>query len=303
MKLKKLYAAAATTILAGTLGLAQAGAMGVDPAQAAPQAPVSSLDTNGDGKIKQVSLGDSFAAVGSIKEIDRDNLVCANSSDNYPNQLAEMIGADEFVDATCGFAWSLNYSQPQLLSFRPAQGEMVTADTDLVTYTLGGNDENGSGSIAKCFGRWLTGLGPDCSDISKPTVQEQVSKLVERHVANFTDIRKRAPNARIIVMGYPKEASSEVRCLEDGFFTQEDKAYIETALDAYNQSLADAAAQTDAEYVAPPVSNGYCDPLATRLTTGFNPVTSILVNDAVPFHPTKEGHRQMAETIAQAISA
>src|SRR5205085_1878486 len=91
-----------------------------------------------------VALGDGFAAAPYIGETtSKDG--CLRSKGNYPSLVAEAIGAS-LTDVSCTGATGKAISH----AFRPAgakkdvkaQLDAITADTDLVTVTIGIQNNN-----------------------------------------------------------------------------------------------------------------------------------------------------------------
>jgi lysophospholipase L1-like esterase len=97
---------------------------------------------------RYVALGDSFAALGPTGAPTSGPAGCLRSSLNYPSVLAEQLDVAEFVDVTCGGARTVDMTVPQIAQ-TPPQFDALTADTDLVTLSIGGNDI-GFSAIAGC---------------------------------------------------------------------------------------------------------------------------------------------------------
>ena len=97
-----------------------------------------------------VALGDSWTAdvviVGTAGTATAQYvpLDCAQSSFDYPKQVAAKLGVGRFFDASCGSATSEHFESPQtglpLGGTNPPQFSHLTKNTDLVTVGIGGND-------------------------------------------------------------------------------------------------------------------------------------------------------------------
>ena len=114
--------------------------------------------------VRYVALGDSYSAASGVLPPDpAAPFNCIRSTANYPHLIAAAIGA-ELTDVTCGGADTSDYFTPQYDNV-PPQLDAVTADTDLITMTIGGND---SGvfidSIVQCgiAGASTLGQGSRC---------------------------------------------------------------------------------------------------------------------------------------------
>src|SRR5262245_7284176 len=82
-----------------------------------------------------VALGSSIASGFGISEQSTD---CGRSNRNYPNLVAARLDLT-LTDVTCGAATIPNVVDAAQ-GTHPPQIEALTADTDLVTVTVGGND-------------------------------------------------------------------------------------------------------------------------------------------------------------------
>src|SRR3954454_2629284 len=123
------------------------------PSQAAP------------GALRYVALGDSYSAASGVLPPDSSSPLCARSTSNYPHLIAAAKGA-RLTDVTCGAAETKDFFESQYPGV-PAQLDSVRRNTQLITMTIGGND-NGVfiGAIAKCgiAGLSTLGQGSPCRD-------------------------------------------------------------------------------------------------------------------------------------------
>ena len=91
--------------------------------------------------LRYVALGDSYsAASGNVPPDPTAAPQCLRSTANYPHVIAGAIGA-QLTDVTCGAADTSDYFTAQYHGV-PPQLAALTADTQLVTMTIGGNDSN-----------------------------------------------------------------------------------------------------------------------------------------------------------------
>lgn len=116
------------SIVAGALAL---GLVGATTARA---------DTTPAQGLNYVALGDSYSAGSGVLPVDPTNLLCLRSTVNYPHVIASRTGA-HLKDVTCGAAQTKDFSQSQYPGTAP-QLDALATDTDLVTLTIGGNDDN-----------------------------------------------------------------------------------------------------------------------------------------------------------------
>ncbi|NDK26391.1 SGNH/GDSL hydrolase family protein [Streptomyces sp. TR1341] len=273
-------AAAAASALAGTLALGLTAA----PAHAATP-------------LNYVALGDSYSAGSGVTPIDTSNLLCLRSTVNYPHVLAKATGAS-LTDVTCGGAETKDFTQSQYSGVAP-QLDAVNANTDLVTLTIGGND-NGTfvSAIVDCgtAGVLSAGFGHPCKDKYGTSFDDAIDANTYPALKSaLTALRAKAPNARVAVLGYPWIVPSafDASCFLKLPIASGDIPYLR-ALQAHLNSVVQRAAQeTGATYVDfSQASNGHdaCQPSGTRW---IEPL--LFGSNIVPVHPNALGEQRMAE--------
>ncbi|HWE88419.1 MAG TPA: SGNH/GDSL hydrolase family protein [Pseudonocardiaceae bacterium] len=192
MRRRHIVLGATFAVLATTGGLVAAAA----PASAAPSYN------------KYVALGDSYAAVGSLWDVS-GTPGCFRSASNYAHDLAKDLGVGSLTDETCGSAVTADMTQPQNtgLGANPPQFDGLTADTNLVTVTIGGNDF-GFGDIATTCATMgaLSPIGDPCQQHYTVNGVDQlaasISPVAAKVGAVIQGIKQRAPQAKIVVVGY-----------------------------------------------------------------------------------------------------
>lgn len=147
---------------------------------------------------RYVSMGSSFAAGPGIAPYEQDAPArCARSTRNYAHQLAALRDLT-LVDVACSGAKTSAVLQPW--GELPAQIDAVTADTRLVTATIGGNDIGYIGGLfgAACRQLGETGCQPDPipTEADYMALKASMSEMVAA-------IRARAPKAEIVLVEYP----------------------------------------------------------------------------------------------------
>ncbi|GAT74514.1 SGNH/GDSL hydrolase family protein [Microbacterium hydrocarbonoxydans] len=166
-------------------------AVGAAPAYAAP----GGNGGGGGGKpanVAYAALGDSFAAgqgAGSYL-----NTTCYVSSKGYP----ALIDADRKIDLVSRPACS-GSSTLEVVSVQVPQ---VPATASRVTLTAGGNDVGFGAVMQNCF---IIVNNSACSQaIAAGDAMVQDGTVTNRIAAAVNAIRAKAPNAKIIVTGYPR---------------------------------------------------------------------------------------------------
>ncbi|KUJ70504.1 lipase [Streptomyces albus subsp. albus] len=250
-----------------------------------------------DEPLPYVALGDSYSAGSGVLPLDPSaSLLCIRSSKNYPHVLASAIGA-KLTDATCGGAQTKDFSKSQYPGVAP-QLNALSADTKLVTLTIGGNDNNTFiGAIVACgtAGAVTLGYGSPCKNTFGSTFDDQVQATTYPAVKSaLRAVRAKAPNARVAVLGYPwiLPATADRGCFLKMPIATGDVPYLRGLQGHLNRVVKQAAEETGATYVdMSAASEGHdaCQPAGTRWV---EPV--LFGTNFVPVHPNALGEAQMA---------
>lgn len=252
-----------------------------------------------DSGLRYVAMGDSFTSAPGVEP--RVDVTCGRSGANYPSLVAEELRVEDFVDVSCGGARSSDVLEAQLLPSGetvPPQIEAVTGDTDLVTIGLGGNDAGVYGALVTVCREYAGRTDAPCTDELQDRVGDEGSEAligptVDTLVSAIAEIRSRAPQARILLVGYPLLIEPGTACeelpLADGDYAL--AAAVSTGL---NTALQRAARETEAEYVdVLPATEGHGICAAEPWISG--------VSGVAPFHPLAEGQEAVARSVARAV--
>ncbi|MEU0768616.1 SGNH/GDSL hydrolase family protein [Streptomyces albogriseolus] len=247
--------------------------------------------------LQYVALGDSYSAGSGVLPVDTSNLLCLRSTANYPHVIADRTGA-RLKDVTCGAAQTKDFTSSQYLGV-PPQVNALSADTDLVTLTIGGND-NGTfiNAITSCGSAGLLtgGQGSPCKDKYGSAFNDQIEKNTYPALKNaLLAVRAKAPNARVAVLGYPwiTPAKADPSCYLKLPIASGDVPYLRDVQTHLNTAVERASKETGATFVDfSEVSDGHdaCTPPGTRWVEPLLFGTSL-----VPVHPNALGERRMAE--------
>ncbi|QHA02716.1 SGNH/GDSL hydrolase family protein [Streptomyces broussonetiae] len=271
---------AAASALAGVLALG----LTATPAQAATP-------------LNYAALGDSYSAASGVLPIDVSNLLCLRSTANYPHVVAARTGA-RLTDVTCGAAETKDFTASQYPGVAP-QADAVTSDTDLVTMTIGGND-NGTfiNAILDCGteGILSAGKGSPCKDRYGTSFDDAIDTNTYPALKSALNaVRAKAPDARVAVLGYPwiTPATADPSCFAQLPVAEGDVPYLHALQAHLNAVVQRAAAETGATYVDfSQASTGHdaCQAIGTRWIEPLLFGTNI-----VPVHPNALGEQRMAE--------
>ncbi|MBD8605850.1 carboxypeptidase regulatory-like domain-containing protein [Aeromicrobium sp. CFBP 8757] len=265
---------------------------------------MASADEPAQAPLRYVALGDSYSAgAGLLPLAPGASPNCAQSTLNFPHVLATRLNAN-LTDASCSGADTTDYFQPQFSDVAP-QLDRLTADTDLVTMTIGGNDSSVfSGAIQKCVTAGLStlGTGSPCKDQNGDSFENTVRNTTyPALVKALTAVQQRSPDARVIILGYPSILPATVGCYVSVPVATGDVPYLRSLQSTLNDAVRRAASATGATYVdlnGPSEGRDACKPIGTRwvepVIGGTNPVI---------LHPNAQGEQALADLAFAAFSA
>ena len=202
---RRLRLAAAVAALALAASACESGQAAGDGDVDLPD-PV--VDTEVTTRIDYVAMGDSFSAGPFIGTMRTDPQGCARSKDNYPAFLADWLDVASYTDVTCSAATTRDLYAPMVMFDGNTTGPQVdalSAETDLVTLGIGGNDFGIYDSLIQCQ------RGPA---VACPVEQlrADTGKVAGRVKEAVRRIAKVAPDAEVLVVGYPDILPTEGTC-------------------------------------------------------------------------------------------
>jgi lysophospholipase L1-like esterase len=225
---------------------------------------------------KYVALGDSYTVAVGTKTYDNPDDPCRRGPTSYPRLWAAAHPDTAFVEAACSGATTDDVLNTQL--------GQLSSDTSLVTLQIGGNDVGFVDVLKNCI---LTIDDKDCISAVDAAKSAATSALSPKLATTYAAVRKAAPNAKVIVVGYPRLYTIGGDC---GIVGLSDKE--RTALNSAADTLADIMATRSKEagftfLDARPVFDPH-----TICSGNDNWVTSLewdKLNES--YHPNTEGHR------------
>jgi hypothetical protein len=286
---------AATLLVLATPAIANAG-------QIRPDA--------GTGSGPFVALGDSYGAGNLIPDSPAGTPAgCLRSSHNYGADAAAALGMTDYVDATCNGATTASMIQSQSvpLGTNPPQFDALSADDSVVTLTIGGDDIGFSGILETCGTLSLTNpFGNPCERHYTAGGTDQlvaaINAAAPKVAAVLQGIQTRAPDARVLVVGYPDILPVTGRgCWPLVPFAFGDVPYLRGIEVDLNQMLARTAAANGATFVdtyQATIGHDACTGASTKDVESLVP-TSL----AYPFHPNQRGELVMAQQVVAALSS
>ena len=202
---------------------------------------------------RYVALGDSYTAGPLVPTTDLAN-GCLRSDHNYPSLLAARLDL-RLRDVSCSGATTGDLVQRQRTvqdASVPPQLHAVDQRTDLVTLGIGGNDLGLFSTLVQaCLG--LRAQDPSGSPCADSDVGRDVLTGLDRigdNVARTLDrIGRRAPRARIVLVGYLRIAPATGSCPGPLPFASGDVAFGDRVIRALAAELRQAARTADVDYL------------------------------------------------------
>jgi len=254
-----------------------------------------------------VALGDSYTSGPLIPDLTGTPVGCLRSSHDYPSLVAAAIGASSFKDVSCSGANTTDMTGSEWvgLGTNPPQLNALSTATTLVTLGIGGNDIGFSHIVFLCSALSLTDpFGAPCQRHYTSGGIDQLARAVAQTgpkvAAVLADIHRRAPSARVLLVGYPVIVpNTGDGCWPLVPFAHGDVPYLRGVELKVNQMLASEAAAHQATYVntyTDSIGHDLCRAPGTKWIEGIVP-TSL----ASPVHPNALGEKAMARQVLAAL--
>ena len=173
------------------------------------------------------------------------------------------------------------------------QIEAVTADADVVTISIGGNDIGFTRAMRTCA------LGAEPCTQLEARVAEDLAALPARLREVYAEIRRRAPDAALLVVGYPQLVvdPSDAGLTSCAGFTADESRWLREKGDQLAAGVRREAEAAGARYLdAAAAFAGHEACGADPRMEGVN-----FVNVAGSYHPNAAGHEQLARLVQAAL--
>ncbi|MEU3621764.1 SGNH/GDSL hydrolase family protein [Amycolatopsis coloradensis] len=260
--------------------------------------------TTSDGSGRYVALGDSYTASPGTGRPVGAPVGCDRSDNNYPSLLAASLRPAEFVDVSCGGATTEHLTDEQKTrdGTNAPQLDAVDGDTTLVTVGIGGNDVGFVGFAGQCATQQQT-ASPCKTRLTsggRDQLAGRITAVADRLGGVLDQIRSKAPEARIVVVGYPTVLpDDDGGCWPLLPVGAGDVAYFRESLARLNTTLAKTAKEHEAGFAdMSTASKGrdMCTAANRRWVEGPAPAAP-----AAPLHPNARGEEGMAEVIEKLL--
>jgi lysophospholipase L1-like esterase len=250
-----------------------------------------------------VSLGDSYAAGPLIPNQSLSPLGCLRSSNNYSHLAAPTIGLP-LKDPSCSGAKTNHMTETQNVEPgpNPPQFNSLSAETTVVTLTIGGNDIGFTEVAQSCI--TINPFSTPCKDKYAPggkdQLQERINATAPKVDAVLDGIKARAPSAKIYVVNYPAIfPETGLGCWPQMPIGFGDVPYLRQTEKSLNAMLASQAAANGAKLVdwyKASIGHDACKSTSNRWVEPLVPGTL-----AAPIHPNKAGMQGGANALIAAL--
>ncbi len=196
-----------------------------------------------------VAMGDSYSAAPGVPTTDPNGPTgCLRSDHNYPSLLAADLGIGSFSDVTC-----VGASTPSLTVegrvddiVVPPQLDAVDENTALVTIGIGANDLNTFGAmVGVCL--QVAASRPGRLAVPRPVRGRRHRRAARQHrevgelvTTALGRIRDEAPDAQVVLVGYPQIVPASGTCAELPLAAG-DYEYVHDGFVALDDALSEAA--------------------------------------------------------------
>ncbi len=233
---------------------------------------------------QMVALGDSYAAGVGSRIYYADSGTCYRSPASYPVTIATGAGLALDFRACSGAA---------VADVRSTQTRALSPSTRYVTVTVGGNDVSFAPVLTECAKPSWWG---NCNGRINDALQILRTQLPARLAGLYAEIRTRAPQATVVVTGYPLLFNGQ-DCNLLTFFSPAEEQRLNDAtneLDALIQSQATAAGFTFADPRPAFAGHAVCD-----RPEYLNGASYPIINS---YHPNSSGHAAYAAVVQPALA-
>jgi lysophospholipase L1-like esterase len=227
---------------------------------------------------KYVALGDSYSSGTGTRTYF--NSGCQRSVYAYPYLLHNAHPSWTFVDAACAGA-----KTGDILS---TQAASLTADTNWVSYTIGGNDAGFKTVVTQCA---LPSWASECNRAINGAQAYVKNTLPGRLDQVNNTIKSRSPGAKVVVLDYPR-AFNGTDCNALTFFSPSEETRLNQMADMLKNTLSAAAARAGANFVFRDVipafiGHAICDGGGGSSTEWINGLSNPVGES---YHPKIAGH-------------
>lgn len=225
-----------------------------------------------------VALGDSYASGDGTGVYVNDGTSCDRSPDAYAPLVASADGY-ALTFSACSGATTATVIASQLGS--------LSGSTSLVSLQVGGNDAGFTTVIEDCAAYYFPCQG--AINTANATIENTLPGLLN---TTYTDVRADAPNAKVVVLGYPLLfTAAGATCGFNVLTSSHEKALNQTAA-LLDGVIANAASAHGFTYVDP--RSAFSTHELCSSSPWLNNVTLPVIKS---FHPNIAGEADLAKLV------
>jgi lysophospholipase L1-like esterase len=243
------------------------------------------MSTASAASTSYVALGDSYSSGLGTGSYLNDGTSCSRSMYAYPALDAARLGLTLTLRACAGST---------IADVRTTQLGALSGSTGYVTVTAGGNDIGFASVLTECAKpAWFS----DCNGAIDGAVAVIRAQIPTALAGLYADIRAKAPNARTVVVGYPRLFNG-IDCHLLTWFSGAEMTRLNATADLLDSVTATAASAAGFAFVDPRATftgHAVCSssPWINNLTWP--------IDDS--FHPNRAGHVGYAAVVAPTLTS
>jgi hypothetical protein len=248
------------------------------------------------------ALGDSYAAGPLIPNQSLNPLGCLRSDHNYAHLTASAKGLS-LTDVSCSGATTADMTEAQNVEPgpNPPQFDGLSAGTEIVSLTIGGNDIGFSEILESCitYNPFSTPCKDKYDSGGHDQLAERIANTAPKVTAVLQGIHARSPHARVFVVDYPDILPTGYGCWPTVPLAFGDVPYLHATEERLNAMLATTAAANGAtlvDWYTPSIGHDACKGSSTRWVEPLIPGEL-----SAPVHPNKAGMAGGAVALEAAI--
>jgi lysophospholipase L1-like esterase len=229
-----------------------------------------------------VALGDSYSSGTGTRDYSLDS-TCQRGPYAYPALIKADRPNTNLTFVACSGAKTTDVLNNQV--------QYVNSSTNIVTITIGGNDAGFSSVITQCALPW-----PWSCDSNITNAQNYIRNTLPGALNNvYSQIKTRAPNATVVVLGYPRLFMG-VDCNAGTFFSTDEMTKLNATADllaSVTSARAAAYGFTFKDAIPPFIGHAVCS--SSEWLNGLSNPTS----DS--YHPNRSGHKLGYEPLVRSV--
>ena len=222
--------------------------------------------------VRYVALGDSYSSGVGAGDYISSSGDCDRSPNAYSALWAAANSPTSYTSVACSGAKTTDVINNQI----PA----LSSSTTLVSITVGGNDENFSSVMQDCNLKGTT----TCVNEINVAKADATANLPGKLAGVYNAIKAKAPNAHVVVLGYPDFYDLANNCIG---LSQDSRTAIDSGidlLDSITKTAASKAGFTFGDVRSAFDGHEICDSGRWLHSANFT-------DFGESYHPTADGHR------------